>query len=210
MIRILIADDHAIVRSGLRQIFEQIADFDVIGEVANGSELLQRLALGEPDLLLMDLDMPGISGAELIRHVKEKWPGLPILVLSMHNEPKIALQALKAGASGYVPKDSYLDVLLPAIRAVADHKTFVAPGLADAMVFEETPAAGAARHHSLSDREFQVFNLLLDGTTVNEIADRLSISNKTVSTHKANLLAKMQMSSVAELMRYAMQNNLMD
>jgi DNA-binding NarL/FixJ family response regulator len=210
MIQILIADDHAIVRSGLRQILEQIADFKITGEVANGSELLERLPLGAPDLLLMDMDMPGISGAELIRHVKKKWPALPILILSMYNEPKVAMQALKAGASGYVTKDSNLDVLLPAIRTVAGHRTFIAPDLASAMVFEDTPAAGMARHKSLTDRELQVFNLLLSGMTVNEIAVRLSISGKTASTHKANLLEKMQMSSLVELTRYAMQNNLMD
>ena len=208
MIRILIADDHAIVRTGLRQIFEQIPDFEVMGEVANGSELLERLPRGVPDLLLMDLNMPGISGAELIRHVKEKWPRLPILILSMHNEPEIALRALKAGASGYITKDANLDILLPAIRTVADHRTFIAPGLAEKMVFEGAPAAGAARHKSLSDRELQVFNLLLSGMTVNEIADQLAISNKTVSTHKANMMEKMQFSSVADLTRYAMTNNL--
>ncbi|MCF8167312.1 MAG: response regulator transcription factor [Rhodoferax sp.] len=209
MIRILIADDHAIVRSGLRQIFEQIEDFAVHGEVANGCELLERLPRGAPDILLMDLDMPGISGAELIRHVKQKWPQLPILVLSMHNEPKLALRALKAGASGYITKDSNLDILLPAIRTVASHKTFIAPGLAQEMVFEDTRAAKGKRHNSLSDRELQVFNLLVSGMTVNEIAERLSISNKTVSTHKAKMLEKMQMSSVAELARYAMKNDLM-
>lgn len=210
MIRILIADDHAIVRTGLRQIFEQIADLEVTGEVANGSELLECLPLGAPDLLIMDMDMPGISGSELIRHVKEKWPRLPILILSMHNEPKIALRALKAGASGYITKDSNLDILLPAIRAVASHKTFIAPGLADEMVFEEATAAGVKRHQSLSDRELQVFNLLLSGMTVNEIADQFSISNKTVSAHKANMMEKMQASSLVDLARYAMKNNLME
>lgn len=210
MIRMLIADDHAIVRTGLRQIFDQIPDFEVIAEVANGSELLERLPKGVPDLLLLDMDMPGISGAELIRHVKESWPRLPILVLSMHNEPKVALRALKAGASGYITKDSNLDILLPAIRSVANHRTYIAPGLAEQMVFEDSPAAGLERHTALSDRELQVFNLLVAGLTVNDIAAKLSISNKTVSTHKAKMMEKMQLSSVADLTRYAMTNNLMD
>jgi DNA-binding NarL/FixJ family response regulator len=206
MIRILITDDHAIVRSGLKLIFEQVADFEVIGDASNGSELLERLRTGLPDIVLLDMDMPGVSGAALIARVKASWPGLPLLVLSMHNEPKIALQALKAGASGYITKDSDLNILLPAIRAVAEHRKYISAGLAEKMVFEDAPASRSGLLALLTDREMQVFSLLVNGTSVNEIAFQLAISNKTVSTHKANLMEKLNQGSIPELMRYAMLN----
>ncbi len=207
-IRILITDDHAIVRSGLKQIFQQVADFEVMGEASNGNELLAFLARSVPDVLLMDLDMPGVSGSELIERVKASWPGLPILVLSMHNEPSIAMRALKAGAFGYITKDCDLDILLPAIRTVAAGKTYILPGMAEQMVFEDTPASQSAPHFVLTDREMQVFTLLVAGSSVNDIATQLCVSNKTISTHKAKLMDKLNISSLAELVRYAMQRGL--
>jgi DNA-binding NarL/FixJ family response regulator len=204
MIRILITDDHAIVRSGLKLIFEQVADFEVLGDACNGSELMECLRKGLPDIVLLDMDMPGLSGAELIARVRSSWPGLPLLVLSMHNEPKVALQALKAGASGYITKDCDLHILLPAIRAVAAHQKFIAPGLAEKMVFEEAPGTRSGLLALLTDREMQVFSLLVNGTSVNAIAAQLAISNKTVSTHKAKMMEKLNQGSISELMRYAM------
>jgi len=208
MIRILITDDHAIVRSGLKQIFQQVADFEVVAEASNGGELLERLSRSVPDVLLMDLDMPGISGSELIARIRVSWPGLALLVLSMHNEPAVAMRALKAGASGYITKDCDLNILLPAIRAVATGKKFIMPGMAEQMVFEDTSASQHAPHFSLTDREMQVFTLLVAGSSVNDIASQLCVSNKTISTHKAKMMEKLNISSVAALVRYALQHAL--
>lgn len=209
MIRLLIADDHAIVRTGLKQIFALVPDFEVAGEAENGGEVLERLRQGGVDLLLLDLDMPGIQGADLIARVKTHWPTLPILVLSMHNEAHVAMRALKAGAAGYITKDCNLDVLLPAIRTVAANGKFIAPGMAEKMVFYEMPTPQGAPHLLLTEREAEIFRLLTEGISVNKIATRMAISNKTVSTHKARLMAKMDLASVADLMRYAMQHDLL-
>lgn len=209
MIRLLIADDHAIVRTGLKQIFALVPDFEVAGEAENGGEVLERLRQGGVDLLLLDLDMPGIQGADLIARVKTHWPELPILVLSMHNEAHVAVRALKAGAAGYITKDCNLDILLPAIRTVAAKGKFIAPGMAEKMVFYEMPTPQGAPHLLLTEREAEIFRLLTEGISVNKIAARIAISNKTVSTHKARLMAKMDLTSVADLMRYAMQHDLL-
>lgn len=209
MIRLLIADDHAIVRTGLKQIFALVPDFEVAGEAENGGEVLERLRQGGVDLLLLDLDMPGIQGADLIARVKTHWPTLPILVLSMHNEAHVAVRAIKAGAAGYITKDCNLDILLPAIRTVAAKGKFIAPGMAEKMVFYEMPTPQGAPHLLLTEREAEIFRLLTEGISVNKIATRMAISNKTVSTHKARLMAKMDLTSVADLMRYAMQHDLL-
>ena len=209
MIRLLIADDHAIVRGGLKQIFALAPDFEVVGEAVNGSEVLERLRLDPFDLLLLDLNMPGISGADLIERVKAHKADLPILVLSMHNEPQVAARMLKAGASGYITKDCEPDILLAAIRKVAGHGKYIAPDLAERMVFDVTSTAQRPPHRLLSDREMEVFRLLTSGKGVNEIATQLAISNKTVSTHKIRLMEKMNLSSMADLMRYAMEHRLL-
>lgn len=210
MIRLVIAEDHAIVRGGLRQIFALAPDLLVVGEAVNGGEVLEWLR-GEPiDLLLLDLNMPGISGTDLISRVCAHRPDLPILVLSMHNEPQVASRALKAGAKGYVTKDSEPETLLRAIRKVAAHGRFIVPELAEQMVFDATSANAGPAHTLLSDRELQVFRQLTNGRGVNDIARELAISNKTVSTHKARLMEKLQLGSMADLMRYAMEHKLLD
>ena len=209
MIRLLIADDHAIVRGGLKQIFVLVPDFHVVGEAVNGSEVLERLRHDPFDLLLLDLNMPGISGADLITRIKAHRADLPILVLSMHNEPQVAARMLKAGASGYITKDCEPDILLAAIRKVAANGKYIAPDLAERMVFDVTSTALRPLHGLLSDRESEVFRLLIAGKSVNGIATQLAISNKTVSTHKVRLMEKMNLSSVADLMRYAMQHDIL-
>jgi DNA-binding NarL/FixJ family response regulator len=209
MIRLLIADDHAIVRSGLKQVFSLAPDLEVIGEAINGNEVLAFLRQQVPDLLLLDINMPGLSGPDLIARVKAHWAGLPILVLSMHNEVQIAARVLKAGANGYVTKDSEMDVLLGAIRRVAGGGKFIAPELAEKLVFDMSIASEKPAHMTLSDRELEVFRLLVAGKGVNDIAEQLCISNKTVSTHKTRLMEKLNLSGVAELTRYAMQHGLL-
>jgi len=209
MIRLLIADDHAIVRGGLKQIFALVPDFEVVGEAVNGSEVLERLRLDPFDLLLLDLNMPGLSGADLITRIKTHRADLPILVLSMHNEPQVAARMLKAGAADYITKDCEPDILLAAIRKVAAGGKYIDPDLAEKMVFDATSTAQRPPHSLLSERELEVLRLLTTGKGVNEIAMQLAISNKTVSTHKVRLMEKLNISSMAELMRYAMQHGLL-
>ena len=206
MIRLVIADDHAIVRGGLKQIFEHVADLQVVGEASNGAEVLARVRHDDLDLLLLDMNMPGISGADLIRRVKLQRPVLPILVLSMHNAPQVAAQALKAGASGYVTKDSEPETLITAIRKVAAGGRYIVPELAEQMVFDVRSNSEGPAHTLLTERELEEFRLLVTGKSSNEIAGLLAISNKTVSTHKTRLMEKMNISSMADLMRYAIEH----
>lgn len=207
MIRLLLADDHAIVRSGLKQIFEQVPDLRVVGEAQSGAEAQERARQGGFDLLLLDMNMPGISGPDLIQRLRQQHPELPLLVLSMHNEPQVAARALKAGAAGYVTKDSEPEILIAAIRKVAAGGRYIVPELAAQMVFDGA-AATDAPHRLLSDRESEVFRLLVAGHGVNEIAERLCISNKTVSTHKTRLMEKLRLDSTAALVRYAIEHDL--
>ncbi|WP_029050477.1 response regulator transcription factor [Cupriavidus sp. amp6] len=205
MIRVLIAEDHAIVRSGLKQIVATTTDIVVSGEAADGAAALEQLRTGEFNLLLLDMTMPGISGIDLIRRVRLEWPSLVILVLSMHNEAQVASRALRAGASGYVTKDSDPEILLGAIRKLAAGGKFIDPALVDAMVFHQR-GADAPAHEVLSNREFQVLQRLATGQTVNEIAESLSLSAKTISTHKMRLMQKLGLQNNAELIRYAIRH----
>lgn len=203
MIRLVITEDHAIVRSGLKQLFALQPDIRVVGEAANGDELLALARNIEMDLLLLDMNMPGISGTSLISRVKALNKELPILILSMHNELQMAMRALKAGANGYITKGSEPEMLIAAIRKVAAGGRYIEPGLAEQMVFDINSPKQQLPHEVLSDREFEVFRLLAAGKSVNEIAGRLALSNKTVSTYKVRLMEKMQLSSNADLVRYA-------
>jgi len=209
MIRLLIADDHAIVRGGLRQLFALALDIQVVCEASNGAEVQACLRQKAVDLLLLDLNMPGISGADLIARVKAHQSDLPILVFSMHNEPLVAARMLKAGASGFITKDCEPDILLAAVRKVAAHGNYIEPGIAERMAFDATSTAVRPLHTLLSDRELEVFRLLTSGQSVNAIATRLAISNKTVSTHKTRLMEKLNLAGMAELMRYAMAHDLL-
>lgn len=208
MIRILIAEDHAIVRGGLKQIFALASDIHVAAEAINGSEVLEQLRNCQFDLLLMDMTMPGISGVDLITRVTAHRKDIPVLVLSMHNEPQMAARALKVGASGYITKDSDPECLIEAIRKVAGGGKYIDPSLAEQMVFDTIFPAQRLPHALLSDREFDVFRLLAAGKRVGEIAEQLAISNKTVSTHKLHLMEKMNLSNTADLVRYAIQYDL--
>lgn len=207
MIRLMIADDHAIMRAGLKQLFGLVKDIEVVAETFNGADALERLREGGIDLLLLDMTMPGICGEDLVGRIRLHYPDLPILVLSMHNAPQIAQRALKAGANGYLTKDRDPETLLSAIRKVAVGGRFLDPQIAEAMAFDNA-VSGSADHRCLSDREFQVMRLLARGMAVNDIANELAISNKTVSTHKARLMEKMGFASNAELVRYSVQHGL--
>jgi len=208
MIHLFVADDHAIVRSGLKQIFAMAPDMRVMAEASNGAEVIEGLRTYEPDLLLLDMNMPGISGPDLIARIRTQRPSLPILVLSMHNETQLATRALRAGANGYVTKDCEPEILLAGIRKVASGGKFIAPEMAEKMAFDASSQSEGPRHARLSDRELEVFRLLVAGLSVNEIAGKICISNKTVSTHKVRLMEKLQINSLAELVMYAMEHNL--
>jgi len=207
MIRILIADDHAIVRGGLRQIIATTSDMVVAAEAAHGAEVVDKLRACAVDLLLLDMTMPGISGVDLIRRVRADLPALPVLVLSIHDEAQVASRALRAGATGYLTKDSDPDVLLAAIRKLADGGRFIDPKLVDAMVFE-THRGDVPPHEVLSDREFQVLQMLAAGKSINDIADTCALSAKTISTHKMRLMQKLGLANNAEVIRYAIRHGL--
>lgn len=210
MIRILIADDHAIVRSGLRQLLAEQGDFTVAGEAANGLEMLRQLREQLFDVALMDMSMPGRSGTELVRLAKAEKPKVAILVLSMHKEEQYAVRALKAGASGYLTKESAPDQLVAAIRKVAAGGMFISPGVAERLALELGSNHDAVPHTLLSDREYQIFRMIVAGISVGGIADELSLSVKTVSTHKTRILQKMKMASSAELIHYAIRYQLVE
>ena len=208
MIRLLVADDHAIVRSGLKQIFALAPDLCVIAEASNGADVLEGLRTQNPDMILLDMNMPGVSGPDLIQRIRAQRPTLPILVLSMHNETQLASRALRAGANGYVTKDCEPWILLAGIRRVASGGKFIAPVMAEKMAFDSSSRAEGLPHTRLSDREMEVFRLLVAGLGVNEIAEKICISNKTVSTHKVRLMEKLSVTSLAELVMYAVEHQL--
>ncbi len=210
MIRVLLADDHPIVRAGLKELLSETGDMTVSGEANNGAEALARIREGDYDIAVLDMSMPGRSGIELIRQVKQERPRLPILVLSMHSEEQYAVRALKAGASGYLTKESAADQLVAAIRRIAAGGAFVTPETAQRLALDANGAATGAPHTRLSDREFQVLRLIASGTSVSEIARQLSLSVKTISTHKTRIMRKMQLANQAELIRYAIEHKLLD
>src|SRR5450830_1228309 len=203
MIRVLIADDHSIVRMGIKKLFAKDDDIVVAGEASNGEQVLEMLSAGGIDLLLLDMTMSGLSGADLISRICLLDSPPPILVLSMHNEPQIALSALSAGAAGYLTKDSGHEMLGAAIRKVASGGRFIEHDLAEKLAFENRGNKAALRHECLSVREMLIFRMIASGMNLNSVAADLCISNKTVSAHKAHLMQKMGFASNVELMRYA-------
>ena len=204
MIRMLIADDHTIMREGLKQLFSLVADVQVVAEAESGTQVIELLRQVEIDLLLLDMNMPGISGEILIARLHTQYPELPILVLSMHNEIHIAQRALRAGALGYLTKDRDPETLLVAMRRVASGQRYLDPALAEQIALQSSGLKQQTYVESLSDREFQILRLLAHGMSVNQIAEQLVISNKTVSTHKTRLMEKMGFGSTADIVRFAM------
>ena len=210
MIRALIADDHAVVRQGLIQILGNIPEITVAGEAINGQEVLDKVRAEAWDVVILDISMPDRSGLDILKQLKAERPKLPVLVLSMHSEDQYAVRALKAGASGYLTKDSAPDELVKAIRKVVSGGRYVGSCLAERLAFEIGADSSKLPHETLSDREFQVLRLIASGKSVTEIATELSLSSKTVSTYRVRLLQKMNLKTNAELMHYAMQNHLID
>ena len=211
MIRLVLADDHAIVREGLKRIVGEAGDLEVVGEAADGGEVMQRVRGLDFDLLVLDLSMPGRSGMELIKQVKAEKPRLRILVLSMHQETQYAVRAIKAGASGYLTKESAPAQLVQALRKIAGGGAYISAEVAEQLALGAMPGGSeAAPHESLSHREFEVMRRLAAGESVTDIATALNLSVKTVSTHKANLMAKLGLHNQTELVRYALKHGLIE
>ena len=210
MIRIVIADDHAIVREGLKRIVSSVDDMQVTGEAADGTEVMQRVRELSFDVLMLDLSMPGRSGMELIKLVHAEKPKLRILVLSMHQELQYAVRAIKSGASGYLTKESAPSLLELAIRKLAGGGAFISAEVAEQLALGAMPGGEGLPHENLSNREFEVLRMLVEGTSVTDIALRLKLSVKTVSSHKANLMQKMGLPNQSELIRYALKHGLID
>ena len=209
MTRIVIADDHTIMREGLKRILVDVEGIEVVGEAIDGFEVLAMVRKAGFDLLLMDLSMPGRSGVDLIRQIKDEAPKLPILVLTMHEEEQYAVRAIRAGASGYLTKESAGTQLVTAIRKVASGRPFISLEVAEQLAIDAMPARHEQPHKYLSDREFEVFNLLVSGKSITEIAVLLHLSVKTVSTHKTRILQKMDSNSLAGLVQYAIAHGLL-
>lgn len=210
MIRILVADDHPVVRRGLKQIVAQEPDMAVLGEAQNGQETLDLVRNQEWDIVVFDLSMPGRGGLETLRELKRIRRNLPVLVLSIHPPDQFAARVYKAGAAGYLTKESAPAELVRGIRKVIAGGHYVSPSVAEQLAVELEENGGSASHESLSDREYEVLRLIGAGKTVNQIADALALSVKTVSTYRARILEKMKMKTTAELIRYAIQHHLVD
>jgi len=210
MIRILIADDHAIVREGLKQIVQLTTDIVVAGEASNAGETLEMVRKLPLDLLLLDISMPGRSGLDVLLEVKRDLPHLPVLILSLHPEDQYALRMLKAGAAGYVTKESASEQLIFAIRKVATGGRYMSMPLAERLVFGMAKDDGKDLHEILSNREFQVFRMIAAGQTVKEIGDELSLSVKTISTNRTRIMEKMGLRNNSEFTQYAIRHKLLE
>jgi two-component system invasion response regulator UvrY len=206
--KVLLADDHAIIRGGVKQILADTEDLVVAGEAVDEAEVMQQVRAKDWDVLVLDISMPGRNGLELIRMIKDEKPRLPILILSMHHEEQYAVRALQAGASGYLTKESDGDLLVTAIRRVAGGGVHISDKVAELMVHGIRPANEVLPHSLLSDREYQVFNMLVTGQGLTNIAEELCLSVKTVSTHKTRILQKMNLTNFTELIHYAISHQL--
>lgn len=210
MITVMLADDHTLLREGLRRLLEQAGDISVQGEAGNGAEALTLLGRRAWDLLVLDMSMPGRNGVDLIRQIKSGHPDVPILVLTMHGEQQYAIQAIKAGASGFLTKDSAAEELVQAVRKVAGGGRYLSPSLAESIAFERQDKTDALPHLLLSDRELSVFHHLASGLNNSDIARRLFLSVKTVSTYKSRILVKMNLRNQTDLVRYAIRHRLIN
>jgi DNA-binding NarL/FixJ family response regulator len=209
-IEVLVADDHSIIRNGLRNILDDTDDLVVADEAADGNEALRKVRERDWGLIILDLSMPGRNGLELIKLIKAERPKLPILIFTMHHEEQYAVRAIRAGAAGYLTKESDSDLLLPVIRKVASGGVFISQKVAELLATDISRPPLVAPHNLLSNREFEIFNRILHGASLTEIADELGLSIKTVSTHKSHILTKMGVTSHVDLVRYAIDHNLLD
>ncbi|MGA2551713.1 MAG: response regulator transcription factor [Burkholderiaceae bacterium] len=210
MIRVIVVDDHAILRRGLISILEASEDLSCVAEGSNAAETMRAIREFTADALVLDVSMPGKDGIEVLKQVKKEKPRLPVLILSSHAEEQYALRSIRAGASGYLNKSSAPQQLVAAIRQIASGRKYITPELAQSLADHiESPVDGPM-HGTLSDREFQTLKLIGSGYSLTQVADKLCLSVKTVSVYRARLLEKMQMKNNAELTRYAIEQGLVD
>ncbi len=210
MIKILVVDDHAIVRDGLRRILVDTPDMVVADEASNGEEVINKVGNNHYDLVLLDISLPGRDGLDVLKQLKCTNPKIPVLILSMYPEEHYAVRSLRAGAAGYLTKQSSSDELIGAIRKVAEGRRYITPSLAEKLAFELGVDVRKLPHEKLSDREYQVMCMIGSGKTVKEIAETLSLSVRTISTHRAHILEKMEMKNNAQLTYYAIKNALVE
>ncbi len=210
MKRIIIADDHEIVRAGLKQIIADDPELSVDGEAADGQELLEKLRKNRYDVVLLDMKMPGRSGLEILKQLKMEHPSLPVLVLSMHPEEQYAVRTIRAGASGYITKETAPDRLVEAIRKVCAGGKYISASLAEQLADSIADSRSKPPHEYLTDREFQVMCMIASGKTITEIARELFLSVKTISTYRQRILEKMNMKNNAELTHYVISSNLIE
>jgi two-component system, NarL family, invasion response regulator UvrY len=210
MIKVIIADDHPVVRRGLKQILAEEPDIAVVGEANNSQELFKQIANQSCDVVVLDITMPGRDGLEALKELRRERPKLPVLILSIHPEDQFGLRVLKAGAAGYMSKETAPDELVKAVRKVFAGGKYLSPTLAEKIAFDLDRDILKPPHETLSDREYVVMCLLASGKTVSEVSRELSLSVKTVSTHRSHILEKMKMKTNAELTHYAIKNRLVD
>jgi two-component system, NarL family, invasion response regulator UvrY len=210
MIKVLIADDHAVVREGVRQILSDTPDITVVAEARDGHEVVEKVRAEPLDIVVLDITMPGKSGIEALADIKRERPNLPVLILSVHSEEQYGPRILKAGASGYLPKDSAPDQLVQAIRKAVVGGKYISTLLAEKLASELGSDGARPLHEALSDREYQVLCMIGRGKTIKEIAEILTLSDKTISTYRARILEKMNMKNNGELTHYAIRQGLVN
>lgn len=207
--RVIVADDHTLFRVGLIRMLSSFEGIRIVAEASDADGVLAAVREAEADLLILDLSMPGVSGVSLIGGVHQVRPDLPMLVLTMHDEPALTKQALRAGASGYVTKNADPETLAEAISRVSQGGRYVAPGIAESLAFDFSDADKGDAEHPLTAREFEILRLIAqEGLSLKEIADRLGVSPKTITSHKANLMTKLNVANNVELIRYVVDNDL--
>lgn len=208
--RILIVDDHAVVRQGIKQIITDMDSPVEVGEAGNGSDAVRMLRDGVWDMVLLDINLPGKNGIEVLKQIKGEWKKLPVLMLSMYSEDQYAMRAIRSGAAGYMTKETAPDELLNAISKVTRGGRYISAEVAEKLVFDQDEGGDELPHHALSDREYEVLRLIASGNTVSEIAELLTLSVKTISTYRSRILEKMKMKHNAELTHYAIKHELVE
>lgn len=208
IIRVLLADDHSLLRNGLKRLFSETADIVVVAEAVDGPDALEKMRHSEWDVALLDVSMPGMNGLEVLRRIMAHDAQNRVLMLSMYPEDEYAIRAMRAGASAYLTKDSPTDLLMTVIRRLANGGKYVSPALAEKLLFNPEPSAGAPLHSTLSDRELHVLKLIVTGVSLTAIAEEMALSVKTVSTYRSRIMEKMNMQNNAQLIRYAAEHAL--
>ncbi len=211
MIEVVIADDHPLVREGLKKVVDSSIDIKIIAEASNGKELMPLLEKKLPDILILDITMPGRSGLDILKEVKSIYPNLPVMILSIHPEDRFAIRALRSGASGYLTKSAISDELVKAIRKITTEKRkYISAGVAEELASQVDVNSNEPLHKNLSDREFQVLCMIANGKKVHEISEELSLSPQTIHTYRTRIKEKMDLNSNVEMTRYAITNDLID